>query len=51
MALGSYLRFFLGMILSLEVLRAMIFGTGLLYAGILAVVILILSVMFFIWRF
>ncbi len=51
MALGSYLRFFLGIILSLEVLRAIIFNTGLLYAGILAVLILIFSIMFFIWRF
>lgn len=49
--LGSYLRFFLGIILSLEVLRAIIFNTGLFYAGILAVLILILSAMFFIWHF
>lgn len=51
MVLGSYLRFFLGIILSLEVLRAIIFDTGLFYAGILAVLILILSAMFFIWHF
>jgi hypothetical protein len=51
MALGSYLRFFLGIILSLEVLRAIIFGSGLFYAGILAVIYIILTVMFVIWRF
>lgn len=51
MALGSYIRFFLGILLSLEVLRAILFGGGLFYAGIMAVLILILSAMFFIVHF
>ena len=49
--LGSYLRFFLSIILAEEVLRSILFGGGLFYAGILAVLIVILSAMFFIWRF
>lgn len=51
MVLGSYLRFFLGIILSLEVLRAIIFNSGLFYAGILSVIYIILTIMFVIWRF
>lgn len=52
MALGSYIRFFLGILLSIEVLRLWITGGSISsIAIILAVVSLILAAAYFAFRF
>ena len=52
MALGSYIRFFLGIALSLEILRLWITGSAVsMIAIILSIVFLILAAAYFIFRF
>ena len=52
MALGSWIRFVLGILLSLEVIREQFFGTGIsIIALVLAVVLLILSAAYFLFKF
>jgi len=51
-ALGSWIRFFIGILLSLEVLRVWILGGSISIIGnILAVAFLILSAVYFVIRF
>jgi len=52
MAGGSYIRFFIGLILSLEVIRQLIMGNHLSnLASILAGIYLLLAMTFFLFRF
>ena len=52
MGLGSWLRFFVGLLLSIEVLRGFLTGDGLSdYAVILAVLFFVLSIWFFVEKF
>ena len=51
-SLGSWVRFIVGIILSAEVIRQWIFGTSFsMLANILAVVFLILSALYVVFRF
>jgi len=50
MAAGSYLRFFIGLLLSLEVLREWFFGPSYI-SLILAAIFIMLSVAWFAFRF
>jgi hypothetical protein len=52
MALGSWLRFVLGILLALEVIRGQFFSGGTsIIALVLAVVLLILSAAYFLFKF
>ncbi len=52
MAAGSYLRFAVGLVLSVEVLREWLSGNGLSYISILlALIFIMLSVAWFVFRF
>lgn len=52
MAFGSYIRFGLGILLSLEILRLWLTGSTLSTIAIgLAVILLVLSAMYFLFRF
>lgn len=51
MAIGSYIRFFLGLLLSLEVVRVAVFGGGLGTAAIMSVVYILLTISYFVFHF
>ena len=51
-AIGSWIRFFIGILLSLEVIRVWAFvGSISIYGNILAAAFLILSIVYFVARF
>ncbi|MBI4171002.1 MAG: hypothetical protein HY514_04855 [Candidatus Aenigmarchaeota archaeon] len=51
MAAGSWVRFFVGLLLSIEAIRLWITGSGSIISSALAVIYIILAIAFAVFRF